>query len=122
MHQRTYSFTGDHGNRIAFGRLDLGLTQNQVASYAGISRRTLQTIESGGRVRPENVVRVVTVIESLRALQHEDDLIGIRDLRTRLAMVEQQLDELTATNDTASQPGQLSLTGEEVADGDFAAV
>ena len=56
------------GARIKRGRLDMQLSQKELAERAGISARTLSTAENSGDVRLESLVRI------LRVMGHIDNL------------------------------------------------
>ena len=58
------------GMRIARHRLDLELTQQEVATQAGISKRTLERIESGAPTQTPNLIRVLRVLQLLSRLDH----------------------------------------------------
>jgi DNA-binding XRE family transcriptional regulator len=49
--------------RIALQRrLEAGLTQDEVAQRAGVSRRTVGRLEDGEHVRPESTVQIATAL------------------------------------------------------------
>lgn len=56
------------GSRIARRRLDLQLTQAEVAEQAGVAKRTLERIESGASAQMSSVVRILRVLEALPGL------------------------------------------------------
>lgn len=56
------------GKRLKARRLEMNLSQNQVAKRSGLSRRTITTIENGGGST------LTTLIALLRALQALDTL------------------------------------------------
>jgi transcriptional regulator with XRE-family HTH domain len=57
------------GERIARSRIDLQLTQAEVAEQAGISKRTLERIESGASAQMSSMVRILRVLELLPRLE-----------------------------------------------------
>ncbi|MDT8321706.1 MAG: helix-turn-helix transcriptional regulator [Xanthomonadales bacterium] len=57
------------GERISRRRLDLGLTQAEVALQAGVAKRTLERLEAGGSVQLTTLVRVLRVLDLLSALE-----------------------------------------------------
>lgn len=62
------------GERIKRSRLDMQLSQKELAERAGISVRTLSTIENNGDVRLEILIRVLRamgLIENLNVLLPE---------------------------------------------------
>jgi transcriptional regulator with XRE-family HTH domain len=57
------------GERIARSRIDLQLTQAELAEQAGISKRTLERIESGASAQMSSMVRILRVLELLPRLE-----------------------------------------------------
>lgn len=53
-------------------RLDKGLSQEQLAEMSGISTRTLQRIERGGKTSPETLKCIAAVLETDFATLRED--------------------------------------------------
>ena len=58
------------GERIARSRIDLQLTQAEVAVRAGISKRTLERIESGASAQMSSLIRILRVLKQLPRLEH----------------------------------------------------
>ncbi len=56
------------GGRLAQRRLDLQLTQAVVAEQAGISKRTLERVESGASVQLASLIRLLRVLDDLSGL------------------------------------------------------
>jgi transcriptional regulator with XRE-family HTH domain len=56
------------GSRLAQRRIDLQLTQAEVAEQAGIAKRTLERIESGASAQMSSLIRVLRVLDSLPGL------------------------------------------------------
>ncbi len=56
------------GARIKRGRLDMQLSQKELAERAGISARTLSTAENSGDIRLESLVRILRVMGHLENL------------------------------------------------------
>lgn len=72
------------GARIKRGRLDMQMSQKELAEKAGISARTLSTAENSGDIRLESLVRILRVmghIENLNLLLPEL-LFNPEDYRT----------------------------------------
>lgn len=61
------------GKRFARERLDLGITQADLAFEAGISKRTLERIEAGKAVQFTSVIRV---LRALRLVPNLDALVS----------------------------------------------
>jgi DNA-binding XRE family transcriptional regulator len=63
---------------VAEGRLDLNLSQRELAQLARVSRNTIRAIESGCNVRPEFVTRAamaLVVVELSRGRRTERDYL-----------------------------------------------
>ncbi|HEY9149583.1 MAG TPA: helix-turn-helix transcriptional regulator [Gammaproteobacteria bacterium] len=57
------------GARIASRRLELELTQAELAEQAGIAKRTLERIEAGNSAQLSSLVRILRVLEALPGLE-----------------------------------------------------
>ena len=56
------------GKRIACRRIDLQLTQADVAEQAGVAKRTLERIEAGASAQLSSLIRVFRVLDLISAL------------------------------------------------------
>lgn len=56
------------GARLARRRLDLQLTQAEVAEQAGVAKRTLERIEAGASAQMSSMIRILRVLELLDGL------------------------------------------------------
>ena len=56
------------GERIAHRRLDLQLTQADVAEQAGVSKRTVERIESGASAQLSSMIRIFRALDLLPGL------------------------------------------------------
>ena len=56
------------GRRLERARLDLNLTQAQLAGEAGISKRTVERIEAGQSTQLANLLRVLRALSMLERL------------------------------------------------------
>jgi len=56
------------GSRIAQRRLEFQLTQAALAEQAGVSKRTVERIESGATAQMPTMIRIFRVLELLDAL------------------------------------------------------
>ncbi len=56
------------GYRLSRHRLELGLTQAKLAKEAGISKRTLERIETGESTQTSSLIRTLRVLGLLEAL------------------------------------------------------
>jgi transcriptional regulator with XRE-family HTH domain len=54
---------GELGTRIARRRLDLGITQAEVAAAAGLGKRTVERIEAGGDSQMSTFVRLLRALD-----------------------------------------------------------
>jgi transcriptional regulator with XRE-family HTH domain len=57
------------GERIARSRLDLSVTQADVAEQAGVSKRTVERIESGASAQMSSFIRILRVLDLLPGLE-----------------------------------------------------
>ncbi|MCW9049155.1 MAG: helix-turn-helix domain-containing protein [Deltaproteobacteria bacterium] len=58
------------GERLAQRRLELELTQAELAEQAGVSKRTLERIEAGASTQLSTLIRVLRVLELLDRLEN----------------------------------------------------
>jgi len=56
------------GQRVARRRLDLQLTQAEVAEQAGVAKRTLERLESGQSAQMSSLIRILRVLSALEEL------------------------------------------------------
>lgn len=56
------------GERIAHRRLDMQLTQADVAEQAGVSKRTVERIESGASAQLSSMIRIFRALDLLPGL------------------------------------------------------
>ncbi|MEA3413796.1 MAG: helix-turn-helix domain-containing protein [Pseudomonadota bacterium] len=56
------------GKRVARRRLDLSVTQAEVAEQAGVSKRTVERIEAGASAQMSSLIRVFRVLDLLPGL------------------------------------------------------
>lgn len=59
---------GEIGKRIARRRLDISLTQAEVAEQAGVSKRTLERIEAGASTQMSSLIRIFRVLDLMPGL------------------------------------------------------
>jgi len=78
---------------VAEGRLDLELSQRELAQFAGVSRSTLRAIEAGQHVRPEFVTRAAL---ALVAVELSRSCRSDRDYLTDAVMAQVEQKALTA--------------------------
>ncbi len=58
----------EFGKRISRQRIDMGLTQAVLANQAGLSKSTVERIESGSSAQLSSVIRVLRVLDLLGSL------------------------------------------------------
>ncbi len=56
------------GERLAYRRLKLQLTQAQLAAQAGVAKRTVERIEAGASAQMSSVIRLLRVLDLLANL------------------------------------------------------
>jgi transcriptional regulator with XRE-family HTH domain len=80
------------GDRIARRRLDLRLTQANVAEQAGVAKRTVERIEAGASAQMSSMIRILRVLDLLSRLEHMLPKAGPRpmDLLRRKGKVRQR--------------------------------
>ena len=80
------------GERLARRRLDLQLTQADVAEQAGIAKRTLERIEAGHSAQMSSMIRLLRVLDLLPGLDKLIPETGPRpmDLLKRKGKVRQR--------------------------------
>lgn len=59
---------GELGRRLAAKRLDRCLTQAELASQAGVSKRTLERLEAGDSTQLTSLIRVLRALELVTGL------------------------------------------------------
>jgi transcriptional regulator with XRE-family HTH domain len=80
------------GERMARRRIDLQLTQADVAEQAGIAKRTVERIEAGASAQMSSIIRILRVLELLSELDAIIPEIAARpmDLLQRKGKVRQR--------------------------------
>lgn len=58
------------GKRLLHRRLDMQLTQADLAHQAGVSKRTIERIEDGASAQLDTLIRVMRVLELVPGLEH----------------------------------------------------
>ena len=82
----------EFGARIARCRLDLQLTQADVAEQAGIAKRTVERVEAGASAQMASIIRILRVLDLLPGLDQLAPAAGPRpmDLLKRGGKVRQR--------------------------------
>ncbi len=68
------------GERLSRYRLDLSLTQAELARQAGVSKRTVERAEAGASTQLSNLIRIMRVLELLPNLEHALPAAGPRPM------------------------------------------
>lgn len=68
------------GERISQRRLDMQLTQAEVAEQAGVAKRTLERIESGASAQMLSLIRIFRVLDVLPGLDRILPEVGQRPM------------------------------------------
>ncbi len=68
------------GKRLGRLRIDLQLTQADLAREAGISKRTVERIEAGGSAQMSNLVRICRVLDLLPGVDRFIPPVGPRPM------------------------------------------
>jgi transcriptional regulator with XRE-family HTH domain len=80
------------GERVTRRRLDLQLTQADVAEQAGVAKRTVERIEAGASAQMSSMIRILRVLDLLPGLDRMIPEAGPRpmDLLKRKGKVRQR--------------------------------
>src|SRR3989337_163751 len=80
------------GERVARRRLDLQLTQAEMAEQAGVAKRTVERIEAGASAQMSSIIRILRVLDLLPGLDRMIPEVGPRpmDLLKRKSKVRQR--------------------------------
>lgn len=68
------------GERISRCRLDLQLTQANLAEQAGVAKRTVERIEAGASAQMSSIIRILRVLELLPNLDRMIPAAGPRPM------------------------------------------
>lgn len=68
------------GERLAQRRLELELTQAELAEQAGVSKRTVERIEAGATTQLSTLIRILRILELLDRLENLVPVSGPRPL------------------------------------------
>lgn len=67
-HMTDKAILADLGHRLGGHRVELELTQADLAGEAGVSKRTVERVEAGESVQTVNLIRILRVMDLLEAL------------------------------------------------------
>jgi transcriptional regulator with XRE-family HTH domain len=79
-HLSDKAILADIGHRLGRRRVELELTQADLAGQAGISKRTVERIEAGESVQTTNLIRILRVVELLETLDAAIPAVGPRPM------------------------------------------
>jgi len=79
-HMSDKAILTDVGHRLARRRVELELTQANLAGEAGISKRTVERVEAGESVQTTNLIRILRVMDLLDALDAAIPVVGPRPM------------------------------------------
>jgi transcriptional regulator with XRE-family HTH domain len=102
------------GERIARRRLDLQLTQAELAGEAGVSKRTVERVEAGASAQMSSMVRILRVLELLPGLDSMIPGAGPRpmDLLRQKGKVRQRASSKRKSGSPKSGSGQTGRSDE----------
>ncbi len=88
------------GGRVARSRLDLQLTQADVAEQAGVAKRTVERIEAGASAQMSSMIRILRVLDLLSGLNRMIPEAGPRpmDLLKRKGKIRQRASKRSGSN------------------------
>ncbi len=79
-HMSDKAILADIGHRLGRRRVELELTQADLAGEAGVSKRTVERVEAGESVQTTTLIRILRVMELLQALDAFIPEIGPRPM------------------------------------------
>lgn len=90
------------GQRVSRRRLDMQLTQAEVAEQAGVAKRTLERLEAGRSAQMASLIRVLRVLDALEELDRLLPESGPRpmDLLQRQGKVRQRASKRRTPTDS----------------------
>ena len=69
------------GQRLAHRRVELGITQSEVAEQAGVGKRTIERIEAGGDIQFTTLIRLLRVLDLFDNLEQLVPEISISPMK-----------------------------------------
>lgn len=79
-HMSDKAILADIGRRLSRRRVEMALTQADLAAEAGVSKRTLERIEAGQSVQTTTLIRTLRVMGLLEALDAAIPEVGPRPM------------------------------------------
>jgi transcriptional regulator with XRE-family HTH domain len=68
------------GRRVARRRIELGVTQADVAKRAGLGKRTVERIEAGGDCQVSTLLRLLRVLDLMDGVEGLVPEVGVRPM------------------------------------------
>lgn len=79
-HMSDKAILTDLGHRLNRRRIDLELTQAELAEEAGVSKRTVERVEAGESVQTTNLIRILRAMNLLDAFNAAIPVVGPRPM------------------------------------------
>ncbi|MBT3201574.1 MAG: helix-turn-helix domain-containing protein [Phycisphaerales bacterium] len=98
------------GLRLARRRIELSMTQAQLAAHAGIGKRTIERIESGADTQLSTLIRLLSVLDLSEYL---DQLIPEAQVSPMEMLMHQNKPRKRATSKKANKPKEQWKWGDE---------
>lgn len=98
------------GRRLTRRRIELGMTQAQLAAHAGIGKRTIERIEAGADTQLSTLIRLLSVLDLSESL---DQLIPAAQVSPMEMLKHQNTPRKRATSKETSKPKEPWKWGDE---------
>jgi transcriptional regulator with XRE-family HTH domain len=79
-HMSDKAILADLGHRLGRRRVELELTQADLAGEAGVSKRTVERVEAGESIQTANLIRILRVMDLLEAFDAAIPEVGPRPM------------------------------------------
>lgn len=79
-HMSDKAILANLGHRLSRRRVELELTQAELAGEAGVSKRTVERVEAGESVQTTNLIRILRVMDLLEAFDAAIPDVGPRPM------------------------------------------
>ena len=99
------------GRRLARRRLDLQLTQAKLAEQAGVSKRTVERMESGAAAQTLSLIRILRVLDLLHGFDQLVPETGPRPMD--LLKLKGKERRRASSSRAADQPGKVWSWGDD---------
>jgi transcriptional regulator with XRE-family HTH domain len=68
------------GKRIARRRIDSNFSQAELAEESGVSKRTVERIESGSAAKTSNLIRILRILDLMDGVNNLVPEVGVRPM------------------------------------------